>query len=73
MYSLADDLKDAPLYQLVKNIISKFTISSVPPYIITGKRYTSVTHDRLRNNCSSLNNDFLEIMFVITLYVICVV
>ena len=49
-----------PLYQLVKNIISKFTISCVPPYIITGKRYTSVTHARLRNNCSSLNNDLFR-------------
>ena len=56
--SLNDDLKDSsskPTFK--KYIISKFNISCVPSYFIVGNRYTSVIHARLRNNCSSLNND----------------
>ena len=52
-------------------IISKFNIAYVPPYFTIGNRYTSVLHARLRNEGSSLNTDiFLEIIFVLILYVI---
>ena len=50
-----------PHYQLLKkHIISNFNISCVPPYYIMENRYSSVIHARLRNNCSSLNNDLFR-------------
>ena len=59
--SLADELKDSSsLPTLKKHIITKLNISCVPPYFIVGNRYTSVIHARLRNNCSSLNNDLFR-------------
>ena len=59
--SLTDDLKDSSsLPTFKKHIISKFNISCVPPYFIMGNRYTSVIHSRLRNYCSSLNNDLFR-------------
>ena len=59
--SLADDLKDLPsLPNFKKHIISNFNLSCVPPYYIMGNRYSSVIHARLRNNCSSLNNDIFR-------------
>ena len=59
--SLADDLKDlSSLSTFKKHIISNFNISCVPTFYIMGYRYSSVIHARLRNNCSSLNNDLFR-------------
>ena len=35
-------------------------ISKVPSFYLTGDRYLSVLHARIRNKCSNLNNDLLN-------------
>ena len=34
--------------------------SKVPPYFLSGDRYLSVQHARVRNNCSNLKSDLYE-------------
>ena len=57
-HSLEDNLKSiSTLPNFKKHIISKLNIALVPPFFSMGKRYMSVLHARLRDNCSGLNSD----------------
>ena len=59
--SHADDLKDSSsLSTFKKSIIANLNLSCVPYYFTMEIRYSSVIHTRLRNNCTSLNNDLFR-------------
>ena len=56
--SLSIEIRNSRSLSIFKTKIKElFQAPKVPKYYLVGDRYLSVVHARLRNNCSSLNND----------------
>ena len=43
-----------------KRLNRKFGTTAIPPYFLTGERFASVHHARIRNSCSNLNADLFN-------------